>query len=118
LVELAVSPLESPAPVLGAKQRHVEAAGPRRGARGAEAGVPVGGAVAVGAVDLDRRSDLAVDVAVAVRVLREVAVDAVHAEVEVDRREVDGFLELLRIVVRDRLPLRVEQRAFAVALVY
>ena len=35
--------------------------------------------MAVGAVDLDRRGDLAVDVAVAVRVLREMAVGALRA---------------------------------------
>jgi hypothetical protein len=51
--------------------------------------------------------------AVAVRVLREMAVDALHADVDMDRRQMHGLLELLRVVVDDlapslssRLPLR------------
>ena len=46
------------------------------------------------AVDLDRRPRLAVELAVAVVVLLEVAVDAVHALLEVDVLEVDRLLEL------------------------
>jgi hypothetical protein len=71
--------------------------------------------VAVLAVDLDRQRHLAVDVAVAVAVLLEVAVDAVHADVGVDGRHVHRLVELVRVVVghaigapsaSSRLPLR------------
>ena len=58
--------------------------------------------MAVLALDLDRRGDLAVDVAVAVRVLREVAVDAVHADVDVDELRCTAFSNFCRIVVGDR----------------
>jgi hypothetical protein len=59
---------------------------------------------------------LAVDVPVAVAVLREVAVDAVEALVQVDRGEVHGLAEFLRDRRRDRLAVLVEERALAVAL--
>ena len=71
-------------------------------------------AVAVDAVDLDRRPRLAVELAVAVVVLLEVAVHAVHPLLEVDVLQVDGLLELLRVVggapacpaASSRLPFR------------
>ena len=92
------------------------------GPGGEERRVAVGGAVAVRAFDLDRRRDLAVEVPVAVRVLAEMAVDAVHADVEVYRREVHRSLrvrriEPLRILVGDDIAVLVEQVALAVALV-
>ena len=49
-------------------------------------------------------------------VLREMAIDAVEALVEVDRLEVHGLAELLRVVVGDHLSVLVEERALAVAL--
>ncbi len=74
------------------------------------------GTVAIHAVDLDRRPRLGVQAAVAVVVLLEVAVHAVHPLLEVDVLQVDGFLELLRVVVLDDAALRIEQVALAVAL--
>src|SRR5690606_26572690 len=102
--------------VLRAQELHVGAAGGRRRSRGAERWITLRRAVAVGAIDLDRRGDLAVDVAVAVRVLGEMAIDAMETHVEVDRREVDALLELRRIVVAHDAPVAVEERALAVAL--
>ena len=55
--------------------------------------------MAVFAIHLNGRSHFAIDVAVAMRVLREVAVHAVHADVQVHRSQVHGFLELLRICI-------------------
>ena len=72
--------------------------------------------MAVQALDLDVVAVLAVDLPVAVLVLREVAVHAVHADVDVDRRHVHGLLELLRIVVGNLLAVLVEQMALAVTL--
>ena len=88
--------------------------------------------MAVLTADLDRVRHLAEDQAVAVAVLREMAVGALHAllgmdvhhmnrlaELLTDRREIGhaGLAEFLRIVGRDDLAIRVEQIAGAVALV-
>jgi len=52
-----------------------------------------------------------------VRVLLEVAVDAVHALLGVDVHQMDGLLELVGIVGADDLAAGVEQRALPVLLV-
>ena len=57
-------------------------------------------AVTIIAADLDRRARFVVENAVAVRVLPEVAVDAVHPFLEMDVVQVDGLLELVGIVRR------------------
>ena len=54
-------------------------------------------AVAVDALDLDGRADLAVELGVAVHVLDEVAVDAVHPLFEVDVELMDGQPVALRL---------------------
>ncbi len=59
----------------------------------------------------------AIDVAVAVVVLREVAVHAVHALFHVDRGKVHGLAELLRVVVAHLVARGIEQLAVPVALV-
>jgi hypothetical protein len=113
LVELAVDPLEA-APAVGvAEQAQVGAARRGGGVAGAQRRVGLGRAVAVLAADLDRVADLAVEVAVAVPVLLEVAVDALHPLVQVDRGHVDGALELVGasfgttlFSASSRLPLR------------
>ena len=55
--------------------------------------------------DLDRRA-LVVEIAVAVRVLAEVAIDAVHAAFEMNVVEMHRLAELRRIVRRDDVALR------------
>ena len=55
------------------------------------------GAVAIDAIDLDRIARLAVELAVAVAILLEMAVDALHPLVEMHVLQVDGLLELLGI---------------------
>ena len=97
--------------------RQVRAALGRRRAAGLERRPLVGGAVAVAAVDLDGVAHGAVELAVAVAVLQEVAVDAVHALLEVDVLEVDGLRELVRIVGGDDLALAVDEQALVVHLV-
>ena len=66
---VALDPFEAAAAVLVADQLEIGAARRRGGAGGAQIGIVAGGAVAVAAADLDRVGDLAVDEAVAVRVL-------------------------------------------------
>ena len=85
LVERVADPFETPPAVRRAQRRHVRAAAERRGAGGIEVRHLLRRAVAVLARDLDRRSDFAIDVAVAVVVLRVVTVDALHADVDVNR---------------------------------
>ena len=74
------------------------------------------GTVAVYAIDLDRVAGFAVELAVTVAVLLEMAVDALHAFFQVNVLEVDGLLEFVGIIEGDRLVFGVEQRAFAVVL--
>ena len=117
LPEFLALPLEPAPPVRRAQQREV---GPlRRGGRvaGAQGRQGLGRAVAVLAADLDRVGDLAVEQAVAVAVLGVVAVDALHADVDMDRGHVDRALELVGRVVGHDLARGVEQVALAVALV-
>src|SRR6185369_17726233 len=71
-------------------------------------------AVTVDAVDLDGRARLAVELAVAVHVLLEVAVHAVHPLLQVDVLHVDGLLPLVGVDVLDRLARLVEEPALAI----
>src|ERR1700692_1179044 len=73
------------------------------------------GPVAIDAIDLNRVAGLAIQLAVAVAVLLEVAVDAVHAELEVDVLQVDGLLKLVFVLGGDGLAVFVEKVALAVA---
>ena len=111
-------PFEAQATVRVADGAEVGAAVQGRGAGGEQVGVGGGRAVAVLAVDLHRGGDLAVNMAVAVGVLGKVAVDAVHALVQVNGGHVHGFLELVGIIVLDHGALGVQQVAGAVALEY
>ena len=62
-------------------------------------------AVTVFAGDLDRRARFVVEIAVAVRVLTEVTIDAVHSLFEMNVVEMNGLLELVRIVRRNQVAL-------------
>ena len=68
----------------------LRARGVRGRAAGAQRGDLVDGAVAVDAGDLDRRPHLAVEFRIAMHVLDEVAVDAVHAALHVDVEQMHG----------------------------
>ena len=67
--------------------------------------------------DLDVVAVLAVELSVSVLVLREMAIDAVHPFLEMNVAQVDRFLESIRIIEADAIPLRIEQIAFAIAFV-
>ena len=111
-----VNPFKPALAVRVAEKRQVLAARTCRRTGGPERGQGGGGAVAVLAADLHRLRDLAVDITVAVAVLAEVAVDAMHAFFGMDRVHMDGLFELVRIVVRYDVPGLVQQVALAVAL--
>ena len=102
LEQPAFAPLEAAAAIRRAQQLHVVALRPGGRARSEQRGVLARGAVAVLAADLDGGGHFALDVAVAVRVLAEVAVHAVHARVQVRRAQVHGLLEALGVTPRRR----------------
>ena len=77
------------------------ARGVARGAAGPQRREAVGRSVAVDAGDFDRRANLAVELGVAVHVLDEVAVDAVHPALHVDVEHVHGHA--VPLVRYDRL---------------
>ena len=73
-------------------------------------------AVAIDALDRRRVARLAVELAVAVHVHFEMAIDALHSLREMDVLQVNRLREFLRIVVRDFVVAQIEQIAFAVLL--
>ena len=116
LIEFVTEPFEA-APAIGrAHESHVGAALECCGAGGEEVRIGLGGAVAILAIDLDGERDLAMDVATAMVVLREMAVDAVHADVHMNGRHMHCFVEFLRVVIGDFTTFGVEQVALSVAL--
>src|ERR1700738_521333 len=72
--------------------------------------------MAICAGDLDCSLHLAIDVAGAVCIVAKMAVDALHAEIDMDRIEVHGLLKLLRVGGRNDVVAVVEQIALSVAL--
>ena len=73
--------------------------------------------MAIGAIDFNGVSRLAVKLAVAVRILAEMAIHAVHAFFEVDVLEVHGFAEFFWIIERNDVVFLVEQVSLAVFFV-
>ena len=72
--------------------------------------------MAVHAIDLDGIARLSIELAVAMAVLFEMAINAVHALLEMNVFEMDSLVEFLRIVERHRLVFAIQQRALAVVL--
>ena len=72
--------------------------------------------MAVRAINLDRRPRLAIEHAVAVNVLFEMAINAMHALFEVNVFKVDRLVETLRVVECDRLIFPVKPNTLAVVL--
>jgi hypothetical protein len=70
--------------------------------------------VAIGAVDLDCVSRFAVKLTVAMGVLAEVAVDAVHSLFQVNVLQMHGFAEFLGVIERNDVVFFVEQISLAV----
>src|SRR5687768_506028 len=75
-------------------------------------------AVAILACDLNRGTRFVVEIPVAVRVLAEVTIDAMHAAFKMDVAEMNRLAELRGIVSRHDVSAGVEQVAFAIAFEY
>ncbi len=73
--------------------------------------------MAIHAIDFHGVARFTVQIAVAVVVLPEMAIDAVHAFLEMNVAELDRFLEFVLVVVRNHVAHRIQQIALAVALV-
>ena len=114
LVELAVAPVETRATIGVANEAQVAAAWRRRGPTGHQRRILVRATVAVDAFNLNGLRNLSHDMAIAMRILREVAVNTMHAVIDVNRRHMHGLFPLLRVVVVDLAALRIQQIAFAV----
>src|SRR5580658_1001921 len=72
--------------------------------------------MAIHAIDFNGVACFSIQFSVAVAVLLEMAVDAMHSLFQMDVLQVDGFFELLRIVERNLVSLGIEKIAFAVVL--
>ena len=72
--------------------------------------------MAIDAINLHGRARFAVNFAVAVIVLREVAIVALHAFFEMNVREMHRFRKAIGIFEGDRLSILVEPIAFAVVI--
>ena len=117
LEELAVAPFESPAVPGSAKRIEVRATGGCCGSGGNQRGAFLDRAVAIGAVEFDRGARLGVQLSIAVNVLLEVAVHALHSFLEVDVLQVNSLVEFVRVVGGNDFAISVEQIALSIALV-
>ena len=124
LEEFAGAPFETAEAIGSAKNFEVAAArfagasGVGSGGTGSdERGFLANGAVAIDAIDFDGGARFAVDFSVAVIVLGEMAIGALHAFFEMDVGEMDSFLETPRVVEGDGLAVFVEPVPFAVVVV-
>ena len=89
----------------------------RSGAGGNEAGVRANGAMTIDTIDFDRGARLAINLSVAVIVLTEVAINALHSLLEVNVGEMNGFAETLGIIEADLPAFFVQPIAFAIVRV-
>jgi hypothetical protein len=74
--------------------------------------------VAILASDLYSLSHFSVDVPIAVRVLSKVAINALHAEIDMDVLKMYGLLKLSRIIKGDYLAVFIEQVSLSITLVH
>ena len=74
--------------------------------------------MAVSTGDLNRHAGFTVELAVAVVVLLEMAIDAVHAAFRVNVLQMDGFVPFFRVPGWNDLVLFVEQITLSVLLIY
>src|SRR5260221_9596724 len=93
-------------------------AGGRGGPRSKQIGARADGAVAIDAVNFHGGAGLAINFSVAVIVLAEVAIAALHSLFQVDVREMNGFAEFFWIVERNLLVVFVEPIAFTVVRIH
>ena len=127
---IGLAPFKAAFAVRVAQQGQVVAFGRRGRSRGQQGRIGIGAAVAIDAADFDRIGYLTIDQPVAVTVLCEVAIGALHALFGVDIHQVHRLAgigpglhkfaftaaaPLFRIVWIDQRPLRIEQIARPVA---
>ena len=117
LEEPTVFPVELAFPPGRAHQLKIGAALGRCRTGGHQRGAGIDFAVAVHAVDLDGVARFAIELAVAVAVLREVAVDAMHSFFQMDVLQVHRLAEFVRIVEGTIVVFLVEQIALAIVFV-
>src|SRR6266568_1397483 len=72
--------------------------------------------MAIDALDGCGGSGLTVEIAVAMHIGKKMAIDALHASVQMNIFEMDRFGELLRRIRRNNLIIQIQQVAFAVLL--
>ena len=123
LNELIAAPFETAQAPWGAQGFKVASArfsGTQRigcgGPGGKQRGFFADAAVAIDVIDLHRSARFAINFSVAVIVLGEMAIVALHTSFEVDVREMDGFAETLWIVEGDLPAIFVEPVALAVVI--
>src|SRR3989475_2828314 len=116
LKDFAVARFETPH-TPGCAQ-HIEMAATFRccRARGDQRSLLANRAVAIDAVDFNGGAGLAVNFSVAVIVLREMAVVALHPFFEMDVSEVYGFAETVWVIKCNLLPVFVEPVSFAIVM--
>src|SRR5258708_34367444 len=93
-------------------------AGGRSGPRSKQIGARTDGAVAIDAVNFHGGAGLAINFSVAVIILAEVAIAALHSLFQVNVRETHGFAEFFWIVERNLLVVFVEPIAFTVVRIH
>ena len=116
LIEPPIFPIEAELLPGRAHALHVGTTGRRCRSAGDEGGVLGDVAVAIHALDLDSITRAAVELAIAVDILIEVAVGAVHALIHVDVAEVHCLAEFFRIVGGNDLAARIQHIAAAITL--
>ena len=77
----------------------------------------IDGPVAILAIDLHRVTRLSVNMAVAVAILREMTVGAVHPFVQMDVAEMHALVELIFVIGRDNVVVRIQHVALAIAFI-
>ena len=75
-------------------------------------------AVAIGTINFNGGGDFTINMAVAMRVLREVAVHTLHAHFKMNGSEMHRFVKFLGVGVGDGFVFFIEQRTLAVSLEY
>src|SRR5438105_12244646 len=116
LIEPPIFPIEAELLPGRAHALHVGATGRRCRSAGDKGGVLGDVTVAIHALDLDSIARAAVELAIAVDLLIEVAVGAVHALIHVDVAEVHCLAEFFRIVGGNDLAARIQHVAAASTL--
>ena len=116
LVEAAPAPGKPSLTERGLEAAKIATASCRRRAAGFDCCLAAGRSVAVDTVHLDGVANFAVEIAVTVVVLLEMAIDAVHSFFQVNVLQVNGLGQLVRIIRRDFIVICIEKISVAIFL--